>query len=464
MKKEDLINGGYYHYDFSTGVIFKYNRGASVIEIRNGTTLYRNQSWGFDCAVLRPATKDETTWLKACEKADKFVSKEEALKPQFEIGKWYKGLGFGEGYIAKFNYLTAKRFYFTECISPITGYSKTNAYLEIYDNVIECPLSEIQQYLPDGHPDKFVNKSETSPLPEKWYLEVTKDNLSYVSSKRAWSFDIIGYIHSSLSHNIHNYWFHNNEPLKGYTEITLEQFKEYVVKDVTSKKVEPEIPEYVECIQNGNNATMHQKYCGVNVVKGTIYKVTEKSMPNKGAQSEAYVLEGGGVGYCLGFKPSTKEAFDAQNKPKEQSIEEILEICKKKYPIDTEIKSVYGKRGVITGNYHIFDRNNIFATSDSKGDLILYRGSTKEYSEIISLPEPIKYPDLSFKDFGVHIHKGNYVGDVDPYQKELEDIIWSVKHTQLTPKECFKSNDLEFQYPVINVRNKKKSKLIIINQ
>jgi len=27
-----------------------------------------------------------------------------------------------------------------------------------------------------------------------------------------------------------------------------------------------------------------------------------------------------------------------------------------------------------------------------------------------------------------------------------------------------KSNDLEFQYPVINVRNKKKSKLIIINQ
>jgi hypothetical protein len=385
------------------------------------------------------------------------------MKNKFEVGKWYKvnneytkfhSLG-SEGVFYGVDHIYNDKYRKSIYDSP------TYIFRKVDNPILLTDLSEIQQYLPDGHPDKFVNKSETSPLPEKWYLEVTKDNLSYVSSKRAWSFDIIGYIHSSLSHNIHNYWFHNNEPLKGYTEITLEQFKEYVVKDVTSKKVEPEIPEYVECIQNGNNATMHQKYCGVNVVKGTIYKVTEKSMPNKGAQSEAYVLEGGGVGYCLGFKPSTKEAFDAQNKPKEQSIEEILEICKKKYPIDTEIKSVYGKRGVITGNYHIFDRNNIFATSDSKGDLILYRGSTKEYAEIISLPEPIKYPDLSFKDFGVHIHKGNY--------QELENIIWEGNMTPGNHLNSFfntksKSNDLEFQYPVINVRNKKKSKLIIINQ
>jgi len=161
------------------------------------------------------------------------------MKNKFEVGKWYKvnneytkfhSLG-SEGVFYGVDHIYNDKYRKSIYDSP------TYIFRKVDNPILLTDLSEIQQYLPDGHPDKFVNKSETSPLPEKWYLEVTKDNLSYVSSKRAWSFDIIGYIHSSLSHNIHNYWFHNNEPLKGYTEITLEQFKEYVVKDVTSKKV-----------------------------------------------------------------------------------------------------------------------------------------------------------------------------------------------------------------------------------
>ncbi len=298
---------------------------------------------------------------------------------------------------------------------------------------------------------KFVNKSKASPFPENWYLEVTRENIDYIASKRhnGLGNTLSGYIYSKLNDKTYkNYWYWDCKLLKGYDKITLEQFKEYVVKDVTIKEVESEIPEYVECVKS---------WAG-NGQKSTVGKIYDTSIkPYFSNYNWKDVLESSTY-----FKPSTKEAFDAQNKPKEQSIEEILEICKKKYPIGTEVKSVFGKQGIIEKNYHIFDFNNVYV-STNKGDLILYEGKTNKYAEIISLPEPTKYPDITFNDFGVHIHKGNYQGGADFAEQALKGM-WGKKIRPLTPKECFKSNDLEFQYPVINVRNKKKSKLIIINQ
>ena len=222
---------------------------------------------------------------------------------EFIKGKWYKNWKNSNEIAAKYDSHSVDYFYFSEYIvnyynKPYQKY-KGSWYNE--PQLKECPLSEIQQYLPDGHPDKFVNKSETSPLPEKWYLEVTKSNLSYVSSKRAWSFYSIGYIHSCLNSNVPNYWFHNNKPLEGYTEITLEQFKEYVVKDVTSKKVEPEIPEYVECIELDSCLVLNK-----------VYKVKSKTKwtPHyKNRCDTVYYLEDSkavGAYFTSYFKPSTK--------------------------------------------------------------------------------------------------------------------------------------------------------------
>jgi len=320
MKKEDLIIDEIYIYQLGgDNKIFKYKG----VDVKTYAISHNDRFewfiWNFKSSPLLQASFSDKRWFLACEKADKFVSKEEALKsvkPQFEVGKWYKGLGFDKEYIAKFHYLTAKKFTFTECISPITGYSKTNAYLEIYDNVIECPLSEIQQYLPDGHKDKIQSKV--------------------------------------------------------------------------------------------------------------------------------------------------------------QSLEEILEICKKKYPIGSIVKCLSSnKPQTIIANIHV-DDNNIWAdVNNNCRYVLLYKNKTKEYAEIISLPEPTKYPDLSFKDFGVNIHKSYVPGKHDismnPYQQELENVIWSNtmsihRETSSVTGSAHKSNELEYQYPVINVRSKKKSKLIIINQ
>jgi hypothetical protein len=376
------------------------------------------------------------------------------MKNKFEVGKWYKvnneytkfhSLG-SEGVFYGVDHIYNDKYRKSIYDSP------TYIFRKVDNPILLTDLSEIQQYLPDGHPDKFINKSETSPLPEKWYLEVTKSNLSYVSSKRAWSFDIIGYIHSSLSHNIPNYWFYYYEPLKGYTEITLEQFKEYVVKDVTSKKVKPEIPEYVECIELDSCLVLNK-----------IYKVKSQTTwtPHyKNRCDTVYYLEDSkavGAYYTSYFEPSNKQAFDAQNKPKEQTIEEILEICKKKYPIGTTFRDgdseyTVKKELIIQYDSCISHIGIGFVWQDGK------------YAEIISLPEPVKINNVVMvDDFAVRI------GDIDPYQQELERVIWdgnmvSGNHLSSFFNTKSKSNDLEFQYPVINVRNKKKSKLIIINQ
>lgn len=81
-------------------------------------------------------------------------------------------------------------------------------------------------------------------------------------------------------------------------------------------------PQYVKCISNGNNATKHQKFTGVPVIKDIIYKVIDKSMPIEGVQMPAYVFDGGGVGYCQGCEPSTKEEFDKQNMKEEFIVPE----------------------------------------------------------------------------------------------------------------------------------------------
>lgn len=91
----------------------------------------------------------------------KIISKPEEKsieKPQFEVGKWYKNLS--SGYIAKAikgSYIENNNFYHGDYICSNKEFHKSNnrSCLGWKNNTIECPLEEIQQYLPDDHPDKI---------------------------------------------------------------------------------------------------------------------------------------------------------------------------------------------------------------------------------------------------------------------------------------------------------------------
>lgn len=178
---EDLVEGDIYYMKTEHDYIFSYKNNSCVSYccshlINNLNSFIKKggsiTGEGDHIVELRKATEEEQKWLKACIKAGKFISKKEALKsiPKFEIGKWYKHLE-GEHY-CKFEGFWKEdtdKLKCTEYITEDKRYHKTSSgYIGITDKTVECPLEEIQKYLPDGHVDKFVKEKEMNKFNYKF--------------------------------------------------------------------------------------------------------------------------------------------------------------------------------------------------------------------------------------------------------------------------------------------------------
>lgn len=180
---DDLVEGEIYYVinnnkewicEFS-GI--KNNNIKSSGSIAKFNTYYSSGLWGTVENYLkniRIATPEEKKWLNTCIKQDKFIPKEDLdqyndegeLKvniPKFEVGKWYK-------YIYKDDrifYIKPDQNY-NICADRIKGNTITNGqYFSasqwsntdfIKNSKLLEDLSEIQQYLPDGHPDKIIEE------------------------------------------------------------------------------------------------------------------------------------------------------------------------------------------------------------------------------------------------------------------------------------------------------------------
>ena len=87
-------------------------------------------------------------------------------KPKFEIGKWYQGKD-SKFYGKLTGEIEGTRFPSREYINEVGNYNSRGSYFsgkKWTEQAREVPLSEIQQYLPEGHPDKFKVIS-SSPVP-----------------------------------------------------------------------------------------------------------------------------------------------------------------------------------------------------------------------------------------------------------------------------------------------------------
>ena len=143
-------------------------------------------------------------------------------------GKWYKNLGEMQDHIGKFD------GWYNLTIMSVSEYIYSGklrgasvCFTESYKFAEECPLSEIQQYLPDGHPDKeFV-------LPEEWYVKcISQEEANTVET----------YLFGNQIDNIYLPKYITNKGVsgpghhpsyyKGWSckEITYEQFKKHVLK------------------------------------------------------------------------------------------------------------------------------------------------------------------------------------------------------------------------------------------
>lgn len=154
--------------------------------------------------------------------------------PKFEKDKWYKSNVGSKGWY----YIKVKTYseyeVRGECIRPV----KSNPYHEkdywnsesSREQALEIgpltDLSEIQKYLPDGHPDKI----KEFVLPEKWCVKVTKENQETLDN---WKQSVQPNSEKAIQHGSlyvsNNGWNCNLEA--NCTELTFEQFEKYVLKE-----------------------------------------------------------------------------------------------------------------------------------------------------------------------------------------------------------------------------------------
>ena len=100
-------------------------------------------------------------------------------KVEFEVGKWYKNLSIHskENTFGKFLNLrnNNKEFWMSEYIYNGKFHS-TPGWLDYSSETVEIDIEEIQQYLPDEHPDKIKS---TDSL--KMILSIDDEELPMVS-------------------------------------------------------------------------------------------------------------------------------------------------------------------------------------------------------------------------------------------------------------------------------------------
>jgi hypothetical protein len=328
-------------------------------------------------ACSNPCVYKDGKWAEIVSKPESVEKMEE---PKFIVGKWYKRTTKPTSntfvlYIKCFSINPIK-----DC-EHITFGGKHNVILTQGRGYKEWKaledLSEIQQYLPEGHPDKFPVSKELTSLPEKWCIAVTEESYFVLSEWRdaGGLGNVSGYC-LSYYQNSKGWWVESKSPSEWpeYTEITLDQFKRWILKESsevslvgrylkalvdrpqntsfkkgdyvkilskadgnkyaiegawayttnnstayqwelmpegftppltvpTPPSSSSEIPEYVKCME-----------CYGRAIKGKIYDTSnlETDILN-GLSWESVLIEFRNLGRF--FKPSTKEAYEAQQKP-----------------------------------------------------------------------------------------------------------------------------------------------------
>lgn len=262
-------------------------------------------------------------------------------------------------------------------------------------NYKEITVQEILGY------DPFVK--DNFVLPEKWciladgYGDIGK-YFNKQSAGKCYTYEL-GYYHRfndgnqdiTIGGNL-NKSFHKYNIKKHYVEITFEQFKKYVLKSTEEPKDESKevIPEYVECIYN--NGTLKN-----NLLIGKIYKVNKKSSTIENIVLEDYPMSGIYRGLSIsgstiiskytGFKPSTKEAFDAQNQPK-QPLKQAVH-CTTQEEWDFVI-SKFNPMGLKYTQFDKYKSNSIIIFSEEQNKIYYGSYSNKNetsFKEILSFQE-----------------------------------------------------------------------------
>lgn len=225
---------------------------------------------------------------------------------KFEAGRWYKNIGKDDRCYAKCLRFENDCFYVNDAIGVDNKYKSYNDSSYFSKNNYQkaqllTDLSEIQQWLPEGH----IDKVPTSLVGR--YLKALKNNGANIPEGE---FGII----KEEGNNYHRteftkYGTHSVTFNNGYFELMPVGFC-----------LDNVIPEYVECVNSWHKDwTTGKIYKTEEVQQYFPEKLTVKCDKGIATNVEEWDVR---KGFGGGFKISTKELYQAQNKPtiKEWSV------------------------------------------------------------------------------------------------------------------------------------------------
>ena len=357
-------------------------------------------------------------------------------EPKFEVGKWYYvELGVHKHYL-KFKKINKDNTFIDE-----KGYIKS---LKEWDYGVSIDiekvtfyrlltdLSEIQQFLPDGHVDKIV-KLISFPLEGCVYDDVNNlDNLSKYLINRPFNRpdnkvvkkDAVG-----IGWNTTSCWWLMSKT-SGKTNYKLSDLESFLPKT----EIIPEYVEYIDTKYKGKIVKVEDWCCG-SYCKVIFYNGI-KEQPFKHL-----------------VKPSTKEAYEAQNKPKQLNVKDLIKGEIYVFDINSTKNFISKFDYIESDNYYDscfiqgneFDNDPEFATiSDIKSIRLATNEEKKWLNTCISQDKFISKEDLHlYDDSGLLIweigcyYKLNFTDNTSTYiklSKKVDDRIYGNEYTDSTGK------------------------------
>lgn len=295
LKKEDLKEGEIYKYTWKCenkylSAIFRFLEfNNQHRQIKYAFSIFIGQdriksNHNFDYSIgdtINNINSEEKHWFLECEKANKFISKEEAMKsfkkqPEFVVGKWYESIISNTITVYfKFNGwdILSKKLSKTDIIRYPYKFDITTVENDLWwKGAKECSVEEIQQYLPNGHEDKIVKsknmfvKDDYIVLlkgPEDYHYKVNfcykqRENNSYLST----------YLDS------------RNSSTNGWTVYDFDKTKELGgVKTDWRYATKEEIAEYDRLGKPYDVTTLSKTNVNINLIKGKYYVAEFPSKP-----------------------------------------------------------------------------------------------------------------------------------------------------------------------------------------
>ncbi len=296
-----------------------------------------------------------------------FIPPNTLFKPKFEVGKWYKFTAkYLKQYINYANYSdnqsVSDRFYYDEFISN-NGWKKGHNWSVLdVEPILLTDLSEIQQYLPDGHSDKIV--LTTFKIGDK--VRGKTKNITTVNGYTYSLFDI-DYYRTIDSINGDKIFLNGDKSIQFYAkdfELVKEEFKvgDWVILSEEAKKTN-DCKDWINAFQIDKiNDKYIYKSNGYNQYISSFRKALPHEIP--------YVNDNINTGYN-GTLNMTKE--------------ELLEEAKRRYPNNCKYKSIYDKNSInICNSEKFIFHNETSNICDKNGNFVYYEG---KWAEIILLSE-----------------------------------------------------------------------------